>query len=287
MKSGILDWMRWAAFLCLAACGGGTGVAIEIRSERPLDSVEVFIGDQTVCEVREDGTKDCELGVAWLPNQIVPPGTTYKTRRKDDGIEARVEAVKVGDTFEVQLQALTGYADPRVIVFIGFSQGEPVAVARLVEYEHARIPTNSSERWVVQLTPATLAGPTYFDAPDLGAPPWRAAVWGRDNVSDPANAARCAVLQEWHEGDHEWKGTFVVPESDPDCDGVDPECDPYYFHVNERIDAADATRCLARDTTLTPTPCMLGTTTCRDGTSDDRACTLTPRCVLRRMHRPV
>jgi hypothetical protein len=274
MKSGILRAMRWAALLCLAACGGETGVAIEIRSERPIDSVEVFIGHEQLCKEVEGESKDCEFGVAWLPNQIVPPGITYNTRGKPGDIEPRVEAVKVGDHFEVHLQALSDFADPRVIAFVGFSQGEPVAVARLVEYEHARIPTNSSERWVVNLTPAMLAGPSYFDAPRVGEPPWRVAVWGRDNVSDPATAARCAVVQEWHEGDFEWKGTFIVPDSDHDCDGVEPECDAYYYHVNERVDAANVSRCLARDEALTPTPCMLGSTTCRDDSSDDRTCSL-------------
>jgi hypothetical protein len=265
--------MRWAALLCLAACGGETGVAIEIRSEQPLASVEVFVGHEIICS-KIDGVEDCELGVAWLPNQLVPPGISYKTMREKAGVEARVEAVSVGDHFEVHLQALSGYDDPRVIVIVGLdAQGTPVAVARLYEYEHAHIPTHSSERWVVTLAPARLATQSFRDGPALGEPTWRAAVWGREGVDNPAGAARCAVVQEWHEGDHEWKGSFVVPESDPDCDGESIECDEYYFNVNQGVAPTAAIACVGQSLDVLDSPCMVGATTCADGVSDSRVCT--------------
>lgn len=267
--------MRWGAALscvAFAACGGETGVAIEIHAPPGVVAVELFVGEDHCRD--ELGNDACtRRGVAWEPNQPRLPGTTYtQVREVDDGQEeARHTALPVGDHFELHLQATDGAEEPHVIAFVGFDRaGQTVAVALI---NPGRVPTSRGERWKVHLAPTDEARAISTGRPIEGVEqPWRTTVWGRDGATRD-DAARCVVVQQWLENERRWEATFIVPETDQDCDGETIECDEHYYHLNQN--ATGPTVCVGELPNMTSDgPCVVGATSCADGISDVRDCTL-------------
>lgn len=257
--------MRWPAILLVfAACGGGSGVDLEVRAPDNVTRVELFIGSH---DCYEDNVA-CEGGVAWLPGQERPPGRTYVMVSSDpQTFEQRVETELEGATFRIHLEADNGLEEPRRIGVVGFDANDaPVAVGVI---PYARIPRNSGEEWSVTLSSAAPATAD-FTVPPGGGPNVRVAVWGRELRQSEAGrraggttAARCVVIQHWK--DTYWDGTFIVPETDHDCDGEEmvTECDDRYANANQgpvQVESA----CVATSLQYEGA-CMVGVNRCVDG----------------------
>jgi hypothetical protein len=270
--------MRGVAWLmALAACGSSTGVDIEITSDVPITNVEVFVGNGLCLE--ESGA--CAGGVAWLPNQQPPMGTTYVTWTQNASkIETRLVPEPDGSRYVIRLTADSEYAEPLVIAVVGFDGSEAVALGTVWRQ---RIPVNSAEHWVVHLAPADKATAA-MGPPQPEAPQTRVFVWGREGTTPEQEAgARCLVFQNWDGSS--WKSSFIVPDSDRDCDGEIPEleCDDRYFNLNQDVDplgTPEPTRCLDVVTSSSGSnnivaACALGHTRCEDGVDPDPTCSLT------------
>ena len=280
------------ALVCVAACGGGAGVDLEIRSDAAIRSVEIFIGSDHCYERDETGAAtgtECEGGVAWLAGQQPPPGKVFVTLRDAEHRlpEARLvpERQSESDPWTIHLEAAGFYTTPKVIAVVGFdAAGKAAAVSMIWDQ---RIPAHSAQHWVVELEAAAPAGPDFRRAPTDTDTPLRVAVWGREGDELMAAGSRCAVVQQWDADKGEWKGTFIVPDSDRDCDGeVLPqlECRDRYFNLNN-TDLQTPVRCVGHpDATLdSSSACIVGTTACRDGTSSDDACNIADSINLARI----
>jgi hypothetical protein len=259
----------WVALIWAAACGGGTGVDLEIRSEVPIASVEIFIANRNCTEL--DGHTPCREEIGWLDGQMPMAGTIYEMHNADfdkQRLELRLtpDASEDGSTYTVRLVADGEIGESKFMSIVGL---DGAGVARAVAVIDDPIPEHSAQRWVVTLQAADPANAAKRP-PIASETERRVAVWGRDGTEEQKAGSRCLVMQQWT--GNEWASKFIVPASDHDCDGVEPalECDTQYFHLNQQQPAA----CVA----ATPTSgtsggaCTIGISACRDGTGNDPQC---------------
>ena len=244
-----------AAFvvLCLAACSG-RGVEIEVFTEdgSKIDRVELYLAYEQC--------NDCPRGVGWPGARSRPEGNIYFF--KD---EQRVAAdVQPDGSFALHLTADTGYTDPPWVAVVGFA-GDKATSIKILRDVH--IPRTHVERWQVYLHPALLASED-VSTPGPMSPTYRALEWRRAPTTELSDPAGCVAYQKFDQG--QWMTEYFVPKSDPDCDGLEPECSPYWYAFNkDRLPATCATA--SGDTTL-PGVCRAGTTLCADGQTSSSAC---------------
>lgn len=269
--------MRAGALLGLvgvAACSSGSGADIEIRSDLSIASVEVFIATNycSMPDPEQPGTDakvPCsKYGIAWEPGQPA-------VEQRDDGLydEIYVSVLERGQPYELHPAAeqsgstwrlhLDADRDNNVvkILVVGFdAQKQPIAVAKIDD----TVPLNTAVHWTVTLDRADPASLSDMGAPDLegGQPRVRVHTWGRDE-HPVGDAARCVVMQHWD--GVRWQGTYIVPDSDHDCDNETVECDPQYFNLNQSGNV-----CVGRGTL--DAPCRVGVSTCIDGTNEHHTC---------------
>lgn len=249
----------------IAACSG-SGVDLEVTYSEHFDSVEVFIGNDD-CYTTDPNTQqktECD-GVAWQAGQIRPSGEVF-TMNPDEKI-ITPDMVN-GSSATLHLEATEQYRQPRVIAIVAFQGDTAVAFAALWG---ERIPASSAEHWKVELEKASPASDDVTRPPPEGAPDKRVYAWARERVDDPAAYSRCLALQYWNDEEKIWKSKFVVPNSDPDCDGQAIECDPLYTDYNVN---GSANACLTRADNIASMPCAIGASMCADGLNPTGACTL-------------
>lgn len=263
----MLVLMRGAlvAIVLVAACGG-SGVDLEVTYDEAFDHVEVFIGNAD-CYTTDRETQDKKPcpGVAWMNGQARPPGDVYVMSGDDKLIS--IDAVKNG-TATMHLEATEGYRQPIVIAVVAFEGDTAVAFGTIWG---ARIPASSAEHWKIELETASPASAELKMAPPGSGPDKRVWAWSRERVDNPAAYSRCLAMQLWDDGEKVWKSKFIVPESDPDCDGQTIECDPLYTDFNPGM---SANPCIKQVGDPTTTPCAIGQDRCADGVSADHTCTL-------------
>jgi hypothetical protein len=256
--------MRFSTLVLLglvAGCGGGEGVDLEVTSDVAIDRIELFIATKDCFE------DNCQSGVGWSRNgaQMRPQGDLYYIQLDEDPV---FSTTTDGDAVVLRLQAEADFAEPKVIAIVGLEGGVPVAFNTIW---YTRIPQHSGEHWTINLKAADRI------QPDNGPPaqdgkPYRVDTWHGVNES----VSRCLAMQKWDDYEKKWKGTYVVPYNDPDCDGhTELEC-------AERVaDFEGVARCIAASVGTTST-CRLGTRTCKDGTMFDIRClsaTAVPICM--------
>jgi hypothetical protein len=252
--------MRWGlGVVCLVAACSGQGVDLEITSEVSIDRVELFFANE-YC-YNDDGSQ-CE-GVAWQTEQQRPPGEVY-VMKGDENIVAtqRFE----GDRAVMHIEATPEFREPKVLAIIGFSGETAVSYAMLFG---PRIPSNSAETWKIDLKYAGPAMPSFTTPPEPGERYERIRAWKRERVDHPEELSQCLAMQFWDESESEWDGVFIVPESDPDCDGRAIECDP--LHANYNI-GGGPTACVTTLQTFGEAPCVVGTALCEDGARETGDC---------------
>lgn len=256
----VLMRMGLVVIALLAACGG-QGVDLEVTSEVPLDRVELFLGND-ICYDAND--RQCDQGVAWKTGMARPPGEVFVMK----GDENVVVAEQRGSTAVLHLEATDMFREPKLMAIVGFKDDVAVAYATL---SGERIPSNSGQRWQIKLAPADTATEDITTAPRGEERLLRVHAWQRAHVADPSELSRCLAMQKWDQGDGQWKSLYVVPDSDPDCDGQDVECDPLYANFNEGSAPA---LCVTPLIDLPSMPCSIGSSLCADGKSSDDTCTL-------------
>jgi hypothetical protein len=248
------------ALACVAACGGGQGVDLEIRGDNvALDSVEIYIAYDK-CHNADDS--ECE-GVAWPQAQDRVPGTVYvlkgdeKVVRTDDLVDGAAT---------IHLEAAAGYEYTKAIAIVGYQGGRAVGVKLI---HGAIIPLHDEEKWMVRLDEVGPATTDVTTPPAETAPQRRIHTWLREQsptLPDPTGYAGCLAYQRW--SGTEWEISYFVPESDTDCDGAPPDCDPLWAHA-----PLGAAKCVTHPTATTlANACVLGTETCSDEMST-QACT--------------
>jgi len=215
-----------------------------------IDRVELYLAYEQ-CH-------DCPSGVGWPGARSRPAGNIYYL--KD---EARVSAELQGDgTFALHLTAEPGYTDPPWVAVVGFVGDKPTAIKILRD---VHIPRTRVDVWKVYLHPATLASEDVSSA--APSPTYRALAWRRAPTSELPDPAGCVAYQKYDNDG--WTTEYFVPESDPDCDGLEPECSPYWFAFNkDRLPAS----CVTASDTLLPGVCRVGITLCADGQTSSAAC---------------
>lgn len=245
---------RWVlALMCVAACGG-QGLDIEVHGDMPFDTVELYIA-YGKCQ-------DCE-GVAW-PGAQQP--TTAESVYLLKGDERVVRTEMDGTSAILHLEASNGFEQTKAIAVVGYKAGEIVGIRVLYD---KTIPRSDQEKWSIDLLAISRAATDVSTPPPAGAPAYRALAWPREaspTLPDPTGYASCLAYQEWN-GDA-WKTQFFVPETDTDCDGTPPDCDPYWAHR-----PLGTARCVEHPTVTGLTnACVVGTKTCVDE-STTQTCT--------------
>jgi hypothetical protein len=247
--------MRWGALLlvCIAAACGGTGLDIDVYVP---DGVRVTRVELWIAYYQCGS--ECPNGIAWTRIDRVPGDILFLADEKV--IEAKAD----GDHYVLHLDAEPGYNTPHSITFVGFDGDNVTAVKVLRD---TRIPVSHVKIWHVYLDPA---GPVTTDQVTPPADPridQRAHVWARAPTVEIPRPTGCLVYQAW--SGSTWETEFVVPKTDPDCDGFPPEkeCNEFWFQYQQ-----DGL-CVS-DTLLSelPRPCVLGNSPCADGVSNDKTC---------------
>lgn len=245
--------------MCLVAACSGQGVDLEVTSDVPIDRVELFFANDHC--YKSDGSL-CD-GVAWQTAQPRPPGDVYVMK----GDEAVVVTQRFdGKRAVMHLEATPEFREPKVIAFVGFSGDTAVSFATLWG---PRIPSNSAETWQIELEAADDTKPAFMVPPASGETTERVHAWKRERVDHPEELSRCLAMQSWDDTEQEWKGVFIVPDSDPDCDGRAIECDP--LHANFNV-GGGPTACVTTYTQLAQNPCILGFAQCEDGVRESGVC---------------
>jgi hypothetical protein len=248
-----------AVMSLLAACGGGQGVDLEVTSEVAIDRVELFFATDHC--YKEDGTL-CD-SLAWETAMPRVPGEVY-VMKGDENIVATSEFK--GERAVMHLEATPEFRDPKYLAIIGFKGDTAVAYALMVQ---PHIPANTAETWRLQLRSALPGTHDVTVPPAAGERYERVQAWKRERVENANELSRCLALQFWEEDKHEWGGLFIVPASDPDCDGRLIECDP--LHANFNV-GGGAVGCVTTVASLPNTPCVVGSSLCADGASRTGAC---------------
>jgi hypothetical protein len=252
--------MRWGlGVTCLVAACSGQGVDLEVTSEVPIDRVELFFANDHC--YKDDGTL-CD-GVAWETQQPRPPGDVYVMKGDENVVYTQRFD---GERAVMHLEATSEFREPKLLAIVGFSNDVAVSYATMWG---PRIPANSAETWQVQLKFAGPGKPSYTTPPEPGERFERVQAWKRERVDNPDELSRCLAMQVWDETAHEWNGTFIVPASDPDCDGRLVECDP--LHANYNV-GGGPTACVTTLSSFGQMPCVLGASLCEDGVRANGAC---------------
>lgn len=252
------SWML--ALACVAACGGGQGVDLEIRGDSvALDSVELYIAYD---KCHNDDDSECE-GVAWPQAQARVPGTVY-VLKGDEKVVRTSELVDGAAT--IHLEASEGYEYTKAIAIIGYQGGRPVGVKLI---HSAIIPLDDQEKWLVKLDEVGQATTDVMTPPAQGAPQRRVHTWLREKsptLPDPTGYAGCLAYQRWSGSG--WEVSYFVPSTDTDCDGVPPDCDPLWAHR-----PLGSAKCVTKPSVAAlANTCVLGIQACADETSQ-QSCT--------------
>jgi hypothetical protein len=249
--------MRWGALMvCVAAaCGGGTGVDIDIFVP---DGVKV---DRVELWVAYDYCSDCPNGIAWNQSDRAT-GNIYFLR--DEGL---IKAEARDGRFVLHLVAAAGNSDPPWVAIVGYEGGKATAV-RVLRDVH--IPTSKVVIWQVDLHPAADAS-TDVDMPPADATrDHRVHVWNRAPTSALPEPTGCLAYQRWDGST--WKTEYFVPKSDPDCDGIPPEkeCSEYWYQYKP------IGGCITNQAIQLPGSCVIGLSPCADGVTSDKTCGADP-----------
>jgi hypothetical protein len=248
MRSGAL-----VVACVVAACGGGTGVDIDVfvPSDLKLDRMELWVA-YSQCY-------DCPNGVAWTQTERAS-GNIYFLRD-----ESVIRAVEQGDRWVLHLDATTDNSRPPWLAIAGFAGSKVVAIKVLRD---VHIPLSTVVRWQVDLDPADPA------TTDIATPPsdltldHRAHVWARGPTPDLPEPTGCLAYQRWNPDETSWNTEYFVPASDPDCDGipVEKECSEYWYQYKP------LGRCVTDTTLQLNGTCVVGLSPCADGVTTDRTC---------------
>jgi hypothetical protein len=248
--------MRGALFVVAVAgaFGCSDGIFIEVTVPSGVDTVELVIGDRPCADPDGNGC-----------SRIQPPGFDrdlgepedlfFRSTEEDNFFVARVD----GGQAEFQLEVDAGRAQ---IIVLGRSSSDPdrvVAAALMQPIDLIESPV----RYEVTLFPAEPLEPETSGAEGtVGVATWR----------NPETGVLCAGID-----DHSTttRGpVFVLPESDPDCDGVRRECDPLDHLAATEPDLTRPPNC-ARPEVENTEACVLGRAACDEALAQPLTCTTT------------
>lgn len=240
--------------MILVACNSGQGVDVEVHSEKSLTAVELWLGYDD-CHLR-DGVTNCE-GIAWPGASGITTGKVL-TLGEDEKV-FRTEVI-VGGVAQLHLEASAADSRPISIAVVGFS-GTDVVSAELLK--HVEIPVNDQVHWRVDLDAASPKATSDIMSNPAAAPTHNALVWARkpsSTVPDTTGYSGCLAYQEWN--GVAWETTYFVPNSDTDCDGEPPDCNPYWYDA-----PISSARCVTNPQ-IASNVCAVGSLSCRSETQD-------------------
>jgi hypothetical protein len=235
--------MRWA-WLWIAACAAGCGsdgIFIEVAPPPgvALDRVELVIGDRDcalggeICEGVQPPMIDRDLGAQ---------GNLWFSANEVDDFSAELS----GGSASFQLAVAAGEA--QILVLGKDAQGEVVAGAVMLPIDLIESPV----KYQVQLAPVEALRPPGGGTPGtVGLLQWQ----------NPVTGVRCVGL---HDHDSDRGPVFVLPESDPDCDGVsaERECAPLDYVATPEASPDVLPNCAAPAPVAGVPACVLGNSAC-------------------------
>jgi len=238
-----------AIALSVAACNGGQGVDIEVHAaSTPIDSVELWIA-YGVCKL-PDGTP-CD-GIGW-PGTTTRPSGEVLTLGADEKL-FRTDKI-VDGVAQFHLETVPGKENPFAVIAVGYAGSRVVGVKLMSPVE---IPIDDQARWRIELRDATDATDNLTADPGDGTP-YAARVWARKPSStmlDVSGYTGCLAYQKWT--GTEWETLYIVPSSDPDCDGDPPDCNPFWYEAG----VSDGARCVTNVGPLADI-CVVGAPSCK------------------------
>jgi hypothetical protein len=161
----------------------------------------------------------------------------------------------------LHLEAARDHDQPLAIAFVGYTNG--VASSATILWG-VSIPRDHGETWRVHLEAVDAARPNDTVPPPENAALQRVHVWPREPLPEMADKAGCLAYQYWQKDEGKWKTLFFVPNEDRDCDGMDPECNDYWYDYNVGV-PNPVSSCVTSAGPLYPGSCTLGNDLCVDG----------------------
>lgn len=239
--------------VALIGCSG-SGVDVEILGDgATFDRVELYI--------TYDKCSDCANGIAW-PNATTRPDGTIYFFRDEHRVEAKVTSPS---TAVIHLAAESGdFTHPVAIAVVGYTGSQVTAVKILRDVD---IPMATGAVWRVYMHHATPVSDDVTTVPPED-PTYRALMWPRENPSGIVDPAGCVAYQKF-DASIGWVTEYFVPQSDPDCDGLAPECSPYWYRYNT---SQGDSYCVTPEGSELAGSCRIGTSLCADGFRDSSDC---------------
>lgn len=240
-----------ALLVCaLVACGGGTGVDIDIYLPDGATATRVEIW------IAYEQCYDCPTGIAWTQTDRASGDILFL---KDERL---IEAKLLDDRWVIHLDVEPGYGDIKAMAIVAYD-GDEVSALRVMRNLH--IPISTVEVWQVYLHAADPATTDVTTPPSDPNVDHRGLVWARAPTGELPQPTGCLVYQTWES--HVWRTEFFVPKSDPDCDGFAPlvECSDYWFEYRPIGSCVFTTSDM-------PSTCVVGSTPCADGVTNDKTC---------------
>lgn len=247
--------------LAVAACNDGIAIEVVVAPDSPATEVELFLAFGEPCEVDldQDGSDEPCPGVGPptdmpFPGRLVLPGEVFhvdSTRPFAAKVEDGAAWFTV-DSADVELPVV-------IAVGTGANGPDSVAIARLLSL------ADGSQHIRIHLVPAGTAL-------SKGVPGDNVVIWPERSRERESAIDTCVGA--------EFGGArvFIVPESNPDCDDVDPsnECNTLVFNAEEVAKAVPLANSLCSfedvpDAGGTPF-CRLGGEVCNEATGNGIGC---------------
>ena len=252
-----LQEVKWVLpLLVLVGCWNDEpGLHLEVREGGTgATRIELYLATRPCAGcmdlLKPKGARNKLPGDTWLldGNLVAPtPNTVYE--------------VKSGKVIFDLLPPDAKDVDIEYVVAVGFdADGNVVGVAKLTG---VTIPFDRAKFWRIALDAAT----DRVSSPALKPEGNRVWVWRR---SDPSTSSLAACVGIEHSDGKTVERTWLVPEDDTDCDGIDLECDKFNYQAMGTTDLGNASCVTAavKPPGVTGPTCLLGGQACIDGHAD-------------------
>ena len=246
---------------CIAACGGtqSSGAFVSVKGGGiAIDSVSLYLG-QGAC-VRPDGSM-CQIAPKNVSKRLA--GDIFV---RDDSGNAKpfAEPARQG-TAKFQIESPSS-DETLQLVAVGELNGKAVAYGIAND---VTIPAHGAIEVTIELA---AAGEANDNEENVSPHP------DGDFIAEWNSPALCVVAEHWSGGTVD--RTMVVPNEDPDCDGLLAtdasgqknalECDPYFFDYTSPFSRFSQSTCATQNFTVSGLhTCVLGGPPCTDGVGPD------------------
>jgi hypothetical protein len=231
----------------MAGCFSDRGLAIEVDvGDTGATSVELYVGEFDCTPGDNTAGISC--------TSIAPPDGTIALAGdvflRNDPVPYTAPVKDGKATFVITSD--TAKTLP-VVIAVG-SVSDSQGVRGLATLRELELPANSARIVTTTLVSAHPVQPQQSDSETMDLTEDRVMVWPEANPQRP-----CVVVEHWRSGEPV-RREFLVPDEDPDCDGVPNECNAAAYLGTSAGGMASEPNCFAGQDGA----CVLGSLPCND-----------------------